>query len=69
MSDGVQMEEQFRLHHRPCRNDLVHLLGRGHRRRILQNVEWARAQRLEGALREDLREHVIRVGEIGGEER
>ena len=37
--------------------------------RILQDVERAPAQRLEGALREDLSEHVVRVSEVGGEER
>ena len=32
MADGVQMKEQFRLHHWSGRNDLVHLLGRWHGR-------------------------------------
>ena len=47
----------------------MHLLGRWHGRRILQNVERTAAQRLEGALREDLSEHVVRVGKVCGEER
>ena len=36
--------------------------------RILQDVERALAQRLEGALRDDPSKHVIRVSEVGGEE-
>ena len=69
MRDRVQEQEQTGLDHGSGRQDLVHRLGRGHEKRILQNVERARAQRLKGALREDLRAHVVRVCEIGGEER
>ena len=68
MAAGVQMHEHLGLLHRSGRNNLVHLLGRGHLRRILQDVEGAPAQRLESALREDLREHVVGVGEVGREE-
>ena len=68
MRDGVQEQEQVSLDHRSGRYDLVHLLGRGHGRRVLQDVERTPAQRLEGTLREDLSQHVVRVGEIRGEE-
>ena len=36
--------------------------------RLVQDVERAPAQRLEGALRDDLSEHVTRVSEVFGEE-
>ena len=52
---------------RSGRQVLVHLPERGHGRQILQHVEWARAQRLKGALRENLGEHVVRVGEISSD--
>ena len=65
--NGVQEQEQVGLDHRSGRHDLVHLLGRAHVRRILQDVEWVSAQRLKGALREDLGQHVVRVGEISEE--
>ena len=68
MRDGVQEQEQVSLDHRSGRYDLVHLLGRGHGRRVLQDVERTPAQRLEGTLREDLGQHVVRVGEIRCEE-
>jgi hypothetical protein len=67
--NGIQEQEQICLHHWSGGNDLVHLLGRWHGRRILQNVEGAAAQRLEGALRDDLSKHVICVGEVCGKER
>ena len=52
--DGVQKQEQVSLDHRSGRHGLVHLLGCGHGRRVLQDVERTSAQRLEGTLREDL---------------
>ena len=67
MRDGVQKQEQVSLDHRSGRHDLVHLLGCGHGRRVLQDVERTSAQRLEGTLREDLSQYVVRVGEIRGE--
>ena len=66
--DGVQKQEQVSLDHRSGRHGLVHLLGCGHGRRVLQDVERASTQRLEGTLREHLGQHVVRVGEIRGEE-
>ncbi len=68
MANGVQMQEQLGLHHWSGRNDLVHLLARGHGRRVLQHVERTPTQRLECPLCQDLGEHMIRVCEVTCEE-
>ena len=69
MRTGIQEHEPVRLHYWSGRNDIVHLLRRRHGGRILQDVEREPAQRLEGALRDDLSERVIRVSEVSGEEK
>ena len=68
MRQGIQEQEQVGLHHRTRSNDLVHLLGCGHRRRILQYVQRPPSQWLERPLLQDSSEKVVRVREVAGKE-
>ena len=50
------------------RHDPMHLLGRRHWRCVLQDTQRTPPPRLEGSLRENLSQNVIRVREVASEE-
>ena len=50
VDERVHPHEEFRLNHRVLRDDLVHLLQRGHAWGVLRQIHAPRAQRLSSTI-------------------